>query len=144
MTRQVSNDRKLVEDNMDLQVMGTHFGQQTAQLALDGKYSEARVTAYKNKKLLKKAANTEEKRSTYGAWKTEISKANKHIHFAQKSEREKEGRNYSDEDDEEDSGNESDKEERQTRKLELKKKRSRDRGDETSNTLFRLNRYKSK
>jgi hypothetical protein len=62
MTHKVTQDRKLVEENMDMQVMGTHFGQQTAQLALQGKYTEARVTAYKNKKLLKKAANTSEKK----------------------------------------------------------------------------------
>jgi len=143
MTRNVTNDRKLVEDNMNIQVLGTHFGQQTAQLALQGKYTEARVTAYTNKKLLKKAANTSEKRSTYGAWKTQVAKANKHMHSAQKKEREAEGRNYSDDEEEDEDSTNDINLERQVKKQEVKKKRSRDRGDETSQVLFTLNRYTS-
>jgi hypothetical protein len=149
MTREVTNDRKLVEEKMNIRACGTHFGQQTAQLALEGKYTEARVTAYKNKKLLKKAATTVANKSAYSEWKTQVATANKHMHSAQKKERAtNHGRNYSDDEEENNERDfESDDEERKSKTSvtlqEVKKKRSRDRADETSKVFYSLNHFKS-
>eukprot|EP01103_Thecamoeba_quadrilineata_P005315 TRINITY_DN15130_c0_g1_i1.p1 TRINITY_DN15130_c0_g1~~TRINITY_DN15130_c0_g1_i1.p1 ORF type:complete len:625 (-),score=174.08 TRINITY_DN15130_c0_g1_i1:26-1900(-) len=145
-TKKVSTDRELVEKNANFAVLGTHFGQQTAQLALQGKYSEARTNAYAKKKLLKRAAKTEFETNYYSAWKSEISSADRVLSKQQKLEKQK-GRNYSDdeEEDEMDTDDEDVKNEaRKKKRAQVSRMRSTERDDATSNTLFRLKRYQQK
>jgi len=137
--RAIENSSK---KNANFQVLGTHFGQVTAQLALQGKYGEARTNAYAKKKLLKRTAKTETDMNCYNEWKSEISSADRVMAIQQKLEKKK-GRYYSD-----DEGDESEDEgvEKETKKKlkreKVSKMRSTERNDTTSNTLYRLNRYK--
>jgi len=157
-SKDVTEDRDLVEKNLNFAVMGTHFGQQTAQLALQGKYSEARNTAYAKKKLLKRAAKTAEDKTSYNVWKTEVSAADRLLSKQQKMEKVvNKGKNLSDdEDDEMDTDDEGDvnmissssssKEvkRKKTKEAAVSRLRSAERDDATATRLYKLNRFQQK
>jgi len=47
--KEVTKDRNVAEKSANVDVLATHFGQQAAQLAFQGKYTESRFKSYANK-----------------------------------------------------------------------------------------------
>jgi hypothetical protein len=50
----ITTDRDLAEKDIDMSVVGTHVARTTASLAVEGEYSQARLSALSNQRLLQR------------------------------------------------------------------------------------------
>ncbi|XP_078000409.1 circularly permutated Ras protein 1-like [Glandiceps talaboti] len=97
--RPITNDRDLVIENLNAPVYSAHTAQTTANLAMQGEYTAARLNAVCHHKLMKKHAYQKQERGAYDAFVFNIAPMAQDIGEAQSSERSR-GQNLSD--DEED------------------------------------------
>ncbi|XP_046374284.1 circularly permutated Ras protein 1-like isoform X1 [Haliotis rufescens] len=105
-TKPVTHDRDLAEKNIDLNVLGTHAAQKTANLALEGEYTMSRGAALMNQRLAWRSAQRAEggpdKKAWYRRIFSKIQTVENHVSKAQMSERSRRGTTYSDEEYEDD------------------------------------------
>ncbi|XP_067676660.1 circularly permutated Ras protein 1-like [Haliotis asinina] len=105
-TKPVTHDRDVAEKNIDLNVLGTHTAQKTANLALDGEYTMSRGAALMNQRLAWRSAQRAEggpdKKAWYRRIFSKIQTVENHVSKAQSSERSRHGTTYSDEEYEDD------------------------------------------
>ncbi|XP_060063644.1 circularly permutated Ras protein 1-like [Ylistrum balloti] len=108
-SKPVTKDRKQAEKKMKMDVVAKHTAQVSANLALDGKYTQARSRALMNQRLAwrHKKSDTHESKSerkaaheTYEAVFGKVRSVENYLNMAQKRETASKGRTYSD--DEED------------------------------------------
>ncbi|XP_021354035.1 circularly permutated Ras protein 1-like [Mizuhopecten yessoensis] len=108
-TKPVTKDRSQAERKMNIDVLGKHSAQVSANLALDGMYTQARSRALMNQRLAwrHKKGDSHESRSqqrkankTYGAVFGKVRSVENYLNQAQKRESASTGKTYSDDEDE--------------------------------------------
>jgi hypothetical protein len=67
--QQCTTDRDAAEDAANLDLLAAHSIQRGALMAMDGEYTNARLHAFENKKLMKRCAKSESKQAQYSWWK---------------------------------------------------------------------------
>jgi len=133
----VTFDRKLAEDHANIAVLGQNAVQQSAKLASHGAYTEARMYNLQNKKLLTRAAQTEEQQSQFSKWVSHGHKFEQEMGKAQQTELDN-GMNL---DDEEAFDAKDAKESKPAKKVSFDKKskaRKNNRTDSTANMLYQM------
>ncbi|XP_069130895.1 circularly permutated Ras protein 1-like [Argopecten irradians] len=112
-TKPVTRDRAQAEKKMKMDVLAKHAAQVSANLALDGMYTQSRSRALMNQRLAWRHKNSETHESksqrkaahkTYGAVFGKVKSVENYLNMAQKRETACQGRTYSDEEEEDDDG----------------------------------------
>eukprot|EP01087_Luapelamoeba_hula_P010838 TRINITY_DN2888_c0_g1_i2.p1 TRINITY_DN2888_c0_g1~~TRINITY_DN2888_c0_g1_i2.p1 ORF type:complete len:596 (+),score=163.07 TRINITY_DN2888_c0_g1_i2:734-2521(+) len=93
---ETTKDRDVAEKEANIQILGLNIAQQSAKMAFDGEYTDARLNTYANKKLLKRAKKSGDDDEYYVSWKSNLKSMDRKLQTAQLKEREQ-GRNLSDE-----------------------------------------------
>ncbi|XP_033741232.1 circularly permutated Ras protein 1-like [Pecten maximus] len=110
-TKPVTKDRKQAEKKMKMEVLAKHTAQVSANLALDGMYTQARSRALMNQRLAWRHKNSDSHESkssrkkahkTYGAVFGKVKSVENYLNMAQQRETASKGRTYSDDEEEED------------------------------------------
>jgi len=134
----VTKDRDLAEKDADLDVLGVNIAQQAAKMAFKGEYSQARLNAYANKKLMKRTKKNDEDEGVYVSMKANLNKMEKKLQSAQLREK-KGGRDLSD------SEGEDEKKDAKTAMKQKMNARAGNRSDGTATYLYQMkNKKKSK
>ncbi|XP_041351713.1 uncharacterized protein LOC121370501 [Gigantopelta aegis] len=139
----VTQDRNVAEQNVNLDVLGLHTAQHSAQLALDGEYTMSRGHALMNHRLAWRAVQSSpQKKSWYKKIFSKIQTVENAVGNAQQSERSKSGRGttYSDDEDDEREMEVSDMSKKKKGKL---KARSEDVTDTMACNLYECTRISS-
>jgi len=102
--QEITENRQVAEENLNVGVIGLHSVQQTAKIAEEGNYTKARLKTFSNQKLVKRALKkkkqvTDDDNRQYVSWMNEAEKLDKIIKKTKEKE-EEDGLDYfSDEDD---------------------------------------------
>jgi len=131
----ITQDRKIAEEEANIEVLGRNVTQQAAKMAFDGAYTKSRNTAYAQKKLMKRVKKDEDEK-VYRETKDNLNKMEKKLGTAQIHERES-GLALSD--DEDDEGESDRKKERNIRRQKTRTE-SRTKKDSTATFLYQMKR----
>jgi len=132
LVQQTTSDRKIAEQEANVEILAAAAVQKGARLAQEGDYTKARLNNYANLRLIERAANTDEKKKKVENFVKFGEKVDVEMRNIQKEEKD-EGLRYSD--DEDDAGESVEKEKRHARK---KMQRKAKRADVTSNVLYQM------
>ncbi|XP_046583394.1 circularly permutated Ras protein 1-like [Haliotis rubra] len=146
-TRPVTHDRDVAEKNVDLNVLGTHAAQKTANLALDGEYTMSRGAALMNQRLAWRSAQRPEggpdKKAWYRRIFSKIQTVENHVSKAQSSERSRHGTTYSDEEYEDDEPVSLTHEKVKKKKVKKSRARTSEVEDDMANAVYAQSRISS-
>jgi len=95
----ITKDRAVAENEADVTILGLNIAQQSAKMAFKGEYTQARLNAYANKKLMKRTKKDDADEAYYAGWKSNLNKMDRKLQTTQLKEK-KSGRNLSDSEDE--------------------------------------------
>jgi hypothetical protein len=98
----ITTDRDLAEKDIDMSVVGTHVARTTASLAVEGEYSQARLSALSNQRLLQRTSHVSpHNRFVYNNLMEDLIPLENRLRNHQQTEEARFGRQYSDEEGEE-------------------------------------------
>jgi len=132
LVQQTTTDRKIAEQEANVEILAAAAVQKGARLAQEGDYTRARVNNFAHMRLIERAANTDDKKKKAENFVKFGEKVDAEMRNIQKTEQES-GLQYSD--DEDDAGEQEEKEKRHAKK---KVQRKAKRADATSNVLWQM------